>query len=63
MSEDITWCYYTKCPNKKCEHHTSHITQFYVSRSYAFFKDCVWWDMEEKYFSTSYATCESEGTP
>ena len=60
MSEDITWCYYTKCPNKKCERHTSHITQFYVPRSYAFFKDCAWWDMEEQYFSPSYATCESE---
>lgn len=61
MSEDITWCYYSDCKNKKCERHTSHITKFYVPRSYAFFKDCEWWNMPETYFSTDYATVKKDG--
>lgn len=53
MSEDMTYCYYLKCPNKKCERHPSHIKVFYIPHSYAFFKDCPWWDMPETYYVVS----------
>ena len=52
-AEDITYCYYNKCSNKKCERHSSNIKKHYVPHSFDFFKDCAWWDMPETYFTTS----------
>ena len=53
MSEDITFCYHSKCKNKKCERHSSNIKQYYIPHSFDFFKDCVWWDLPETYISIS----------
>lgn len=53
MSDDITFCYYSKCKNKKCERHPSNIKVHYIPHSFAFFKDCEHWDMPETYFTTS----------
>ena len=47
MGEDITFCFYSKCPNKKCKRHTGHIKRHYVPHSYAFFKDCEHWDIPD----------------
>lgn len=41
MSEDITYCYNTKCKNLKCERHSSKIKVYYIPHSYGFFKECV----------------------
>ena len=40
MSEDITYCGYSKCPDKKCERHQSNIKNFYILHSFAYFHDC-----------------------
>jgi len=53
MSEDITYCYNTKCKNLKCERHSSQIKKYYIPHSFGFFKDCVWWDLPEQYFVRS----------
>lgn len=53
MSDDITFCYYSKCKNKKCERHPSNIKVHYIPHRFAFFKDCEHWDMPETYFTTS----------
>ena len=53
MSDDITFCYYSKCKNKKCERHPSNIKVHYIPHIFAFFKDCEYWDMPETYFTTS----------
>ena len=47
MSEDITFCFYSKCPNNKCERHMSHIREPYIPHSYAFFKGCKYWDIPD----------------
>lgn len=47
MSEDITFCFYSKCQNKKCERHASNIRILYEPHSYAFFKDCEYWDIPD----------------
>ncbi len=60
MSEDVNYCHYLKCPNKKCEHHASHITRHYVYHKFEFFKDCVWWDLPEVYFTASKMGVEHE---
>ena len=39
-SEDITFCGYSKCPNKKCERHQSNIKNFRILHSFAYFDDC-----------------------
>lgn len=48
MSDDITFCFYSKCPNSKCERHASHIRTPYIPHSFAFFKDCEHWDLPEE---------------
>ena len=53
MTNDITWCYHMKCQNKDCERNVCHVTEFYVERSYGFFKDCEYWDLPEVYFVPS----------
>lgn len=53
MSEDITYCYNTKCKNLKCERHSSQIKKHYIPHSFDFFKDCAWWDLPEQYFVAS----------
>lgn len=40
MGEDITFCGYSKCPNKKCERHQSNIKNFDIPHSFAYFHDC-----------------------
>jgi len=40
MSEDITFCGYSKCPNKRCERHQSNIKNFNILHSFAYFDDC-----------------------
>jgi hypothetical protein len=47
MTEDITFCYNSRCKNKKCERHISHIKKHYIPHSFAFFKDCKYWDAKE----------------
>lgn len=47
MSEDITFCVYSKCPNKTCERHLSHIRMPYKPHSYTFFKDCEHWNIPD----------------
>ena len=39
-SEDITFCGYENCPNKKCERHQSNIKNFRILHSFAYFHDC-----------------------
>ena len=39
-SEDITFCGYENCPNKKCERHTCHIRDYRIPHSFAYFNDC-----------------------
>lgn len=58
MSEDITFCYNEKCKNRKCERHISHIKKHYIPHSFAFFKDCKYWDMKEEYTSVNSETVE-----
>ena len=53
MSEDMTYCYNLKCKNTKCNRHASNIQQHYFPHSFAFFKECEHWDLQEVYFSTS----------
>ena len=53
MSDDITYCYHSKCKNKRCERHPSNIRVHYIPHSFAFFKDCEHWDMPETYFEAS----------
>lgn len=60
MSEDITFCFYSKCKNTKCERHMSHIKTPYIPHSYAFFKDCEHWDLPEKYYTAQEAEEEDE---
>ena len=40
MNEDITFCGYKKCPNRKCERHTSNIKRYDILPSFAYFDDC-----------------------
>ena len=61
MSEDITFCYYHKCPNRKCERHDSHIKIPYKPHSFAFYKSCKYWDMPEQYFAASDAQEGKDG--
>lgn len=58
MSEDITFCYNEKCKSKKCERHISHIKKHYIPHSFAFFKDCKYWDMKEEDTSVNSETVE-----
>lgn len=60
MSEDITFCHYLKCKNKKCERHASNITQHYRVHSFAFFKDCEHWDLPEVYYTAQEAEEEDD---
>lgn len=53
MNDDITFCYYTDCPNKECYRHISHIKVPYVPYSFGFFKNCEYWNLPEVYFTTS----------
>ena len=53
MSEDMTYCFFSECPNKKCERHESHIKLRDIPHSYAFFTNCVWWTLPTWYFSQS----------
>lgn len=53
MSEDMTYCFFSKCPNKKCERHISHIKQHYIPHSFGFFTECVWWELPTKYIVPS----------
>ena len=39
-SEDITFCGYFKCPNKKCERQQSNIKNYSIPHSFAYFHDC-----------------------
>ena len=47
MSDDITFCFNTKCRNKKCERNPKNIKAPYREHSFAFYKDCEYWDMPE----------------
>ena len=38
MSENITYCGYSKCPNTDCERHATHSKMTYDS--FAYFDDC-----------------------
>ena len=51
-SDDITFCYYRKCKNRKCFRHPSNIRIPYIPHSFAFYKDCEHWEMEETYYET-----------
>ena len=51
MSDDITFCYNTKCRNKKCERNPKNILMPYREHSFAFFKDCEYWDVPEVWYS------------
>ena len=53
MSEDITYCYNSKCKNTECKRHPSNIKVHYIPHSFGFFKDCEHWDLPEVYFSAS----------
>ena len=61
MSEDMTYCYNFECKNRKCERHSSHIKVHYIPHNFGFFKDCVWWDLPEQYFSVSKIDGEQNG--
>lgn len=58
MSEDITWCYNSKCPHTECERHSSHIKLFYIPHSFAFYERCQYWDMKKTYYYPSKEGCE-----
>lgn len=53
MSDDITFCYNTKCKNKKCERHPVNILIPYREHSFAFFKECEYWNVPETYYAPS----------
>ena len=53
MSEDITFCFYKECKNRKCERHPCHIKLFYIPHSFSFFKECEHWKMEKTYYKTA----------
>lgn len=47
MSDDITFCFNSKCRNKGCERHQSNIKIPYREHSFSFFKDCKYWGIPE----------------
>lgn len=51
MSDDITFCFNTKCENKKCERNPKNIRVHYIDHSFAFFKDCEYWNVPEEYYA------------
>ena len=53
MSEDITFCFNTKCKNTKCERNPKNIRLHYIYHSFAFFKECEYWDVQEAYYVPS----------
>lgn len=53
INDDITFCYYSECPNKECFRHSSNIKVHYVPHSFGFFKDCEHWNLPEVYFEPS----------
>ena len=48
MIGDITFCFNRKCKNKECERHMNNIKDPYSLHSFAFFKDCEWWDLPDE---------------
>lgn len=56
MSDDITFCFNTKCKNKKCERNPKNIQVPYIDHSFAFFKDCEYWDLPEVEYEPSSET-------
>ena len=53
MCEDITYCYHSKCKNKKCERHQDNIKVHYILHSFAFFTSCKYWDRPMEYIAPS----------
>lgn len=51
MSDDITFCYNTKCRNAECERNPKNILIPYREHSFGFFEDCENWDVPEVYYS------------
>lgn len=51
MSDDTTFCFNTKCRNRECERNPKNILIPYREHSFAFFKDCEYWDVPEVYYA------------
>ena len=45
MSDDITFCFNNHCRNRKCERNPANIRVPYKPHSFAFFKDCEYWNL------------------
>ena len=56
MSDDITFCFNTKCKNKKCERNPKNILMPYRDHSFAFFKECEYWDVPEIFYTAQTQT-------
>lgn len=51
MSDDITFCYNTKCKNKECERNPANIVMPYRPHSFAFYYECEFWDQPKLYYT------------
>lgn len=51
MSDDITFCFNNKCRNADCERNPKNIKVPYRDHSFAFFKECEYWDVPETYYT------------
>ena len=50
MSDDITFCFNNHCRNTGCERNPKNIKVPYRDHSFAFFKECEYWDVPETYY-------------
>lgn len=58
MSEDITYCFHSKCTNKKCERHPFSIKQYRIPHSFAFFEECKYWDISRQQINKTFDEIE-----
>ena len=50
MSGGITFCFNNKYRNSQCERNPRNILTPYREHSFAFFKECEYWDVPEVYY-------------
>ena len=51
MSDDITFCYNSKCKNLKCKRNPKNIRTPYKDHSYAYFNECEFLDVPMTYYT------------
>lgn len=47
MSEDITFCFNTRCKYTRCERNPRNIRLYWMPHSFARFEECEYWDAPE----------------